>query len=179
MYEEFKEERIPVPGDFKFEVANARTTDLDQIVTLFSRQNPSVDQERIRTGLIKELGSDSGSLKLFVARHQGEIIGFSRLDWLEAQDGPAGWYLLGLVVSKDFRGRGVGLALTRARIQSVSGGEKIYYFANAKNRVSIALHEQLGFEKIREMPRFDKVEFEGGRGCLFRAVVPSSDSTSC
>lgn len=179
MYEEFKEERNPVRKDLKFEVGRARALDLDQIVTLFSRQNPSVDQKKIRTGLIKELGSGSDSLKLFVAHHQGEIIGFSRLDWLEAQDGPAGWYLLGLVVSKDFRGRGVGLALTKARMQSLSAGEKIYYFANAKNRASIVLHEHLGFVKIKDLPRFDKVEFEGGRGCLFSAVVPSSDSTSC
>jgi|GEM_PF-3816273 len=104
MFEEFKEERNPVRKDLKFEVANARTTDLDQIVTLFSRQNPSVDQGKIRTGLIKELGSGSDSLKLFVAHYQGEIIDFSRLDWLEAHYGPAGWYLIGLVVSKDFRG---------------------------------------------------------------------------
>jgi len=68
--------------------------------------------------------------------------------------------------------------LTRASIQSVPEGEKIYYFANAKNRVSIALHEQLGFEKIREMPKFDKVEFEGGRGCLLSAVVSSSGSSN-
>lgn len=178
MFEKYEPTRRVNQTSLKFRIARAKPADLEQIVTLFSRQNPSADQERIRSGLIKELGSDSDSLKLFVAHYEGEIIGFSRLDWLEAYDGPAGWYLIGLVVSKDFRGRGVGLALTRARIQSVSGGEKIYYFANAKNRVSIALHEQLGFEKIKDLPRFDKVEFEGGRGCLFCAIAPASGSSN-
>ena len=62
---------------------------------------------------------------------------------------PPGYYLMGLVVRPDHRRQGVGAALTRARIDWIlKRADAAWYFANARNAASIALHEPFGFEEV-------------------------------
>jgi len=91
---------------------------------------------------------------LFVAEAQGEVVGYGRVVFAEADPevpaaAPSGWYLLGLVVDQAWRRRGIGEALTRARMAWVSErAERLYYFTQHENRASHALHERLGFVKL-------------------------------
>jgi ribosomal protein S18 acetylase RimI-like enzyme len=91
---------------------------------------------------------------LFVAEAHGEVVGYGRVVFAEADPeapaaAPAGWYLLGLVVDQAWRRRGIGEALTRARMAWVAErAERLYYFTQPENRASQALHERLGFVKV-------------------------------
>jgi ribosomal protein S18 acetylase RimI-like enzyme len=59
---------------------------------------------------------------------------------------PPGWYLLGLVVGPAWRRRGIGEALTTARMAWVAErADRVYYFTAHENRVSQELHQRLGF----------------------------------
>src|SRR5689334_21707871 len=58
---------------------------------------------------------------LFVAEADGQLAGYGRVVCIDADPqvkgaAPAGWYLLGLVVDRAWRRRGIGEALTRARM---------------------------------------------------------------
>jgi len=124
---------------------------------------------------IKGDGIGCTSLVL-VAAVEDDIIGFGKVRHLSearADDGsvsPEGWYLTGVVVDPRFRRRGVGSRLTEARLQWISErGRFAYCFSNARNSVSIALHERLGFVEVARGSEFAGVSFVGGEGILFRA----------
>jgi ribosomal protein S18 acetylase RimI-like enzyme len=91
---------------------------------------------------------------LFVAEVRGEVVGHGRVVFAEADPeapaaAPSGWYLLGLVVDRAWRRRGIGEALTRARMAWVAErAERLYYFTQHENRASQALHDRLGFVKL-------------------------------
>jgi len=91
---------------------------------------------------------------LFVAEAHGEVVGYGRVVFAEADPDaptatPSGWYLLGLVVDQAWRRRGIGEALTRARMAWVGErAEQLYYFTQPENRASQALHERLGFVNL-------------------------------
>jgi ribosomal protein S18 acetylase RimI-like enzyme len=115
-----------------------------------------------------------GDRALLVAALEGQPIGYGKTGHFTPEAGspanvaPAGWYLSGLIVAPEFRRRGVGLALTRARLAWVAERHpRAYYFANARNQVTIDLHRQLGFVEITRDFVFPHVEFEGGIGILF------------
>ena len=87
---------------------------------------------------------------------------------------PAGWYLLGVIVHPDFRRRGVGLALTRSRLEWIAGhSDRAYYFANVRNLVSIEMHRKLGFVERTLDVRIPGVTFTGGVGALFALILTS------
>ncbi len=85
---------------------------------------------------------------------------------------PEGWYLGGVIVRPAWRRRGIGAALTAERLAWIAqrAGEA-YYFVNARNRASIALHEPFGFVEVTRDFAFPGVTFEGGEGILFRAPL--------
>jgi ribosomal protein S18 acetylase RimI-like enzyme len=98
---------------------------------------------------------DCARRALFVAvAGIGEVVGYGRVVHVEAPPGavdaaPAGWYLLGLAVDPAWRRRGIGEALTRARMTWVSErAGQLYYFTSPANRVSQKMHEQLGFVPV-------------------------------
>ena len=115
-----------------------------------------------------------GRAELFVADLAGRILGFGKVARFSPPAGspsntaPEGWYLAGLVVRPEHRRRGVGRALTLARLGWIAGRSgKAYYFANESNRVSIELHAAAGFvERTRDF-QYPGVHFAGGRGILF------------
>jgi ribosomal protein S18 acetylase RimI-like enzyme len=102
-------------------------------------------------------------------------VGYGRARLFEpAPDAPAdtvppGYYLTGLFVLPEQRGRGIGTALTRVRLDWI--GERAadaWFFANARNTASIELHRRLGFEEVSRRFSFPGLTFEGGEGILFR-----------
>lgn len=115
--------------------------------------------------------------QLLVAECGGRVAGYGRAMRFRpaagapADSAPAGYYLVGLVVDADLRRRGLGSALTRRRLAWIKerAGEA-WYFANAGNAVSIALHARFGFSEVTRAFSFPDVTFDGD-GILFRAEL--------
>ena len=115
---------------------------------------------------------------LLVATVDGRVVGFARSGRLRRPDDatadavPDGWYLLGVVVVDALRRRGIGRALTRARLAWIADRADVaFYFANARNRASIDLHAEFGFVELSRRFSAPGVAFEGGRGILCRLVL--------
>jgi GNAT superfamily N-acetyltransferase len=113
---------------------------------------------------------------LLVAAAQAGLGGFARTGYWEPPAGspadvaPPGFYLFGVVVRDDWRRHGVGLELTRRRLDWIrERAAEAFYFANAQNRASIDLHARLGFVEVTRDFTFPGASFDGGVGILFRA----------
>jgi len=113
-----------------------------------------------------------------VAEWDGSVAGFgkcrrhARTSADPPNAGPEGWYLAGLIVDGRFRRRGIGRALTADRLAWIAERAAVaYYFANARNAASVALHEPFGFREITRDFSLPGAEFEGGAGILFRAEL--------
>ncbi|GAB2745907.1 GNAT family N-acetyltransferase [Sinomonas soli] len=108
---------------------------------------------------------------------EGTLLGYAKTHRYPTPDGaaPAGHYLGGIVVHPAARRRGVGRALTEARLAWIwERADAAYYLANARNTASIALHEGLGFRQVASGASFQAVTFDGGRGLVFEARRPAS-----
>jgi ribosomal protein S18 acetylase RimI-like enzyme len=117
-----------------------------------------------------------GRSLLLVAEREGATVGFGKCRYIEPppdappDHGPEGWYLAGLIVGERHRRRGIGRRLTKARLDWIAArAEYAYYFANARNAASIALHAEFGFREISRRFTLPGARFEGGKGILFRA----------
>jgi ribosomal protein S18 acetylase RimI-like enzyme len=109
------------------------------------------------------------------AELDGSIVGYGRARLFEpepqgpADTAPSGYYLTGLFVISNERRTGIGAALTQARLDWISDcATDAWFFANARNKASIALHERFGFEEITRHFSFPGLTFDGGEGILFR-----------
>ena len=131
------------------------------------------------------LQADLGILRrrLFVATVEGCFAGFGRTTHFTPPPGapanvaPEGYYVVGLLVDPGWRRRGVGLALTRARMAwAFQRAGEVWFFANSRNRASLDLHARLGFVEVTRDFAFPGVSFDGGVGVLCRAArqQPSS-----
>lgn len=134
------------------------------------------DPERARARLQADLRAPRRSL--FVATVEGCFAGFGRTTHFIPPPGapsnvaPEGYYVVGLLVDPGRRRRGVGLALTRARMAwAFQRAEEVWFFANARNRASLHLHARLGFVEVTRDFAFPGVSFDGGVGVLCRACV--------
>lgn len=157
----------------------AEEADLEAAATLVARRegDPIERWREILQQALRRAHDPSQSL-LLVGEVDQQIVAYARADrFVSPSDAPvncapAGWYLTGIVVASTHRRRGSGRALTRARLSHVfSQKNKAYYFANARNRVSIALHEELGFQELTRDFWYPHTSFEGGIGVLFRCVA--------
>jgi GNAT superfamily N-acetyltransferase len=127
-------------------------------------------------------GDEIGVTSLILVAEVGDdVIGFGKAQYLSEQRGtdggvsPEGWHLTGVVVDPRFRRRGVGARLTAQRLQWIAERSRFaYYFANARNRVSISLHESFGFVEVDRGTECGGVSFTGGEGILFRADLSGS-----
>lgn len=101
----------------------------------------------------------------------GRVCAYASATYLSPSAGgaPHGWYLTGVVVAPPARRHGLADLLTRARLALLAERtDTAWYFVNARNTASIALHESFGFvEHTREF-EIPGVSFEGGVGVLFR-----------
>lgn len=140
---------------------------------------PDSDASTWRTSLLEDV--ESPDRLLVVAESADEVIGYGRVLRFVPESGaaadiaPAGYYLMGMVVHPDHRRRGVGASLTQARLDWISRhADAAWYFANARNTTSIALHERFGFEEITRSFVYPRVDFDRGEGILFRLRFPSA-----
>ena len=138
-------------------------------------ERESIAAERALAGLERLLIlANAGRALLLMAEFAEGAIGFGKASYFTPPAGsppnvaPEGWYLSGVVVVLRFRRRGVGAALTAARLQWIAArGPRAYYFANTRNRVSIELHRAFGFVELTRDFVHPHATFKGGAGALF------------
>jgi len=125
---------------------------------------------------------DDDSQRLFVACVGDDLVGYGRVAWLTpTADGghgaPDGWYLSGVVVAPAMRRRGLGLRLTRARVEWVlERTSEVFYAVSASNLASRRLHESLGFRELTRDFSLPGVLFGNSDGMLCRlARRPDAD----
>ncbi len=148
------------------QVSHAQDADLPDMANLIVDREGGEHQETIK-GLHRYL---SGELAhLFVAKVGDEVVGFGKSRKFSGKDVQyEGWYLSGVMVKPEYRGLGIGNALTEKRIMALKAiTRKIYYFVNSNNRVSIELHDKFGFRLLVEPFEFPDVVFKSGHGCLY------------
>lgn len=126
---------------------------------------------------------DSESEALFVGEGAGAVAGFGRVQWLTPRPGapanavPEGWYLTGVMVDPVWRRRGLGDALTVARLNWVwRRSDEVWYFANVRNQASIDLHSKFGFVEVTKEFSVPGLTFDHGEGMgvLFCCTQPSA-----
>ncbi len=181
LFEEFDDSprapRAPEAG-LDVIVRAGRMDDADPVAHIAARReggDPATEAAALRRALASE--GMGNSRILLVAECEGAVVGFGKAQYRDAdspREGglPEGWYLTGVVVDPAFRRRGIGTRLTEARLRWIAErATAAYYFANAGNRVSIALHEHFGFVEIARASEFGGATFVGGEGVLFRAEL--------
>lgn len=119
-------------------------------------------------------------LAVWVATSAGEVLGFGRARFDDQAEGtgpravPAGWYLMGVVVSPAWRRRGVGTALLGARLAWLAERtDRAYSVTSERNPVSRALLESAGFVVIRRDVTHPRIKFNKGVGLLLFAQLPT------
>jgi len=85
-----------------------------------------------------------------VAVASGDVVGYTRIARVDDAD-PAGWWLVGLIVSPAARRRGVGEALVQAAADEVGRRDRVLYSCyHRENRPSADLHARAGFVVVRD-----------------------------
>ncbi len=133
-------------------IRDASRSDLDATATIIANDSGGTVEEW-RTRLAEVL--DDPSRGFLVAVVEGEIVGFGQMRLVRRDVGvedqpPSGWYLSGVTVAPGYRRRGIGVALTRARLDRLQG-EVVYYAAEPDNEPTIRLHERLGFQSCGQL----------------------------
>jgi ribosomal protein S18 acetylase RimI-like enzyme len=149
--------------------------DVAALVALAAREGRDADAMRMR--FAADLARPERELLVAVVNPTGALAGYGRIARFDpepdapANVAPAGWYLGGLLVGGGHRRHGIGSALTRARLEWIfARSDEAWYFSNARNVASLALHERLGFVEVTRDFVFPGVGFAGGVGVLCRAV---------
>lgn len=107
-----------------------------------------------------------------------EVVGYGGVIWHETTPAdpprmaPTGYYLVGLIVSPDWRRHGIGELLTVERMRwTAERADTIHYFANLANGPTLDLHEHLGFTEITRDFTFPGNPLKPGTGVLLRAPL--------
>jgi ribosomal protein S18 acetylase RimI-like enzyme len=153
-------------------VRAAEITDCDAIAAIEASRDGS-DPGAARDKCIAQVPDPQRVLLAAVVK--GMVIGFARAGRMappagaQAGDMPDGWFLLGVMVADAWRRRGIGRAMTLPRLRWIGErADAAYYFTNAGNKTSIALHRELGFVEIDPDFRAPGVSSAGGPVILFR-----------
>jgi ribosomal protein S18 acetylase RimI-like enzyme len=166
-------DRRPALNDLLIRPASlADVTKLSEIEA--AREGGDAGERALSMGRAIASRSTTGQGLFLVAQHDDQLVGFAKARYFDPphdaplREAPRGWYLSGVVVAPESRRRGVGSSLTRARLDWIGQRDDwAYYVANARNRVSIALHERFGFVELTRDFSYPGVSFEGGIGVLF------------
>jgi ribosomal protein S18 acetylase RimI-like enzyme len=156
-------------------VRPARVGDLGACAELIvSRAGGSAADRRRR--LLDDLGSPDRYTA--VACVDGQVIGYGGVIHHQALPddpstmAPSGYYLVGLIVSPDWRRHGIGELLTRDRMcWTAARADAIYYFANLGNGATLDLHHRLGFTEVTRDFTFPGNPLQPGTGVLLRAEL--------
>jgi ribosomal protein S18 acetylase RimI-like enzyme len=157
----------------------AAEADLPAVAAIAAeREESSISAETLSLEKFWQRSQESGRASVHVATLNGEIIGYGKCSFFVPPEAapphaaPEGWYLGGLVVAPALRRRTVGLQLTQVRLQWIAERARAaYYFANARNQVSIELHQRLGFIEVTRKFFYPGTSFVGGEGILFKAIL--------
>lgn len=157
------------------EIRPARDEDLDACARLVvSRTGGSVAErlERIQADL------QNPDKYTVVACVDGEVIGYGAVIRHELSPtdppntAPTGYYLIGLIVSPDWRRHGIGELLTVERMRwTAERADAIYYFANLENGAILDLHQKFGFTEVTRDFTFPKAPLKPGTCVLLRAPL--------
>jgi len=158
----------------------ARPEDAEAI-TRISAERDGAPPETIRPRIEAELaGLGDGPWCVFVADVDGAVAAYGRArDLTHAEGGlppelPEGWYLTGVVVAPAFRRRGLGAALTEARLAWLEDRtDTVYYVANLVNRASIDLHAGFGFTEIARGFDYPRAGLAAGDGAAYGLTLGS------
>jgi ribosomal protein S18 acetylase RimI-like enzyme len=158
-------------------VRAAGRADLDRCVALARLAAPERSARDWRAALLRDV--EHPEHHLVVAEAGGAIAGYGRARLFEpgpdapADTAPRGYYLTGVFVEPELRRKGLGAALTGARLDWIGGrAADAWFFANARNGASIELHRRFGFEEVTRRFSFPGLAFAGGEGILFRLRLP-------
>lgn len=181
MYEKYDPEHVSGRLPAGLEIRVAAKNDLMGIAKLSAERNKT-GIEPARQWVSREFANSEagGGSKMFVAAVEAGIVGFARCVYIDTSikpvkfPSPSGWYGVGLVVTKEFRGQGLAHALSNYRIQwlkTEAKAEELYTFASAENPVSLKMHKEFGFEEVMTGPGFLNTGFDCGKGVLFRIKI--------
>ena len=179
LFAEFEPESRGQGPAFTGPVRSATLADAAALAAIHAEREGSATDDS-ESGLRGELGRIAGGEQrhLWVALEGERVLGYARTWYHDrAEDavpeaGPRGWYLAGVIVDPAARRRGVALALTRARLAWIAERtDEAFYFCSNRNRVSIALHEHLGFEEQFRGVWMPSCTFTDSVGVLFRAPL--------
>jgi ribosomal protein S18 acetylase RimI-like enzyme len=144
-----------------------------RLAALWSGGDPDDYVERLRVEV-----KSADRLLVVAATAQG-VVGYGRAGpWVHPAEpapdiAPEGWYLGGIVIDPAWRRRGLGRALTVARLDWLAGrADEVWCFVRATNAPSLALHEALGFREVTRDFSFPGVSFDDDGGVLLRLDLP-------
>ncbi|WP_158539297.1 GNAT family N-acetyltransferase [Renibacterium salmoninarum] len=131
------------------------------------------DGEARRSSWVRSIEREDALL--MVAEIGSAVVGYAKASRLEpAADDVArpGFYLVGCSVHPEFRRQSVGRELTKARLSWIAErADEAWYFCNARNESSVAMHDEFGFSEVLRAERIYGVQFSGGEGLLLRAKL--------
>jgi ribosomal protein S18 acetylase RimI-like enzyme len=141
---------------------------------IVSRTGGSVEQRRQR------LEGDLANPERYtvVAEVAGEVVGYGAV--IRHQISPAdppttapdGYYLIGLIISPDWRRHGIGELLTRERMRwTAERADEIYSFANLANGAILDLNQRFGFTEVTRDFTFPNAPLKPGTCVLLRAAL--------
>ena len=166
------QERLALPQDLV--VRSAGPQDREGLAALKWERNGGEYEAHLRF-FDAALIQSEGCGVLLVVQCGDRLVGYGQTSWFECppevppKSAPSGWYLLGLLVTPTFRRHGIGTELTRRRLQWIAErASEAFYFANAQNPVTIALHKRFGFAELTRDFVFPHATFSGGVGILYR-----------
>ncbi|MFI5694920.1 GNAT family N-acetyltransferase [Kribbella sp. NPDC051586] len=147
--------------------------DLDACAELIvSRTGGSAAERRER--LVADLANPERYIAVAVV--DDEVVGYGGVIRHELspddppKTAPSGYYLIGLIVSPDWRRHGIGELLTRDRIRwTAERADAVYYFANQANSAILDLNQQFGFTEVTRDFTFPRAPLEPGTCVLLRA----------
>lgn len=174
----YRPRALAQPRPVGLEIRPAKATECAVVAEIeASRDGVDVDRAQRRC----EAQATDPEVLLLVASVDGQIVGFARASRVRGPSNPPpetipdGWYLQGVIVLDAWRRRGVGHALTDARLDWIAHrADAAYYFANARNRSSLDLHAAIGFVEVTRRFSIPGVTFEGGEGVLCRIDLSGS-----
>lgn len=151
-------------------IRRAVVGDIDEVAGLAIARTGGLHHE-----WVKRLAEDliNPERALWVVDDAGKVVGYGRVHFFRSspdappQVAPDGFYLIGLCISEGYRRRGLGRALTKARLDWIALREtRAWFFTNARNAASLRLHTQLGFHEVTRNFEYPGVQFDGGVGVL-------------
>jgi ribosomal protein S18 acetylase RimI-like enzyme len=136
------------------------------------------DADHQRGLLARRLARNAPDDALLVAQLGEPVVAVGRVTYFEpAEDSPqnaapSGFYLLGVNVHPTYRRRGIGRALTQARLRWIEKRAPVaWFFTDATNEPSIRLHEALGFRRNTSDFWFPTAKFSEHGGLLFSLAL--------